>query len=105
MAVIHKLDSPGVARFEISGAITIDSVGTLKTELLGLLDEHRHLQLSLAAVEDLDSSAVQVLLYIQREALRREVVLHWLAFSAAVHEVLHLLNLQTQLAVTAGSAQ
>jgi anti-sigma B factor antagonist len=98
MVVIHKQDDADAACFELSGELTVACAGTLRDELLRLLETHPRLRLDLSHVAELDSSAVQILLWAQREAACRGRTVLLENFAPAVTEVVQLLNLNRVLA-------
>lgn len=98
MVVIHKQDDADTACFELSGELTVACAGTLRDELLELLEVYPRLRLDLSQVAELDSSAVQLLLWAQREAACRGSTLLLESFAPAVTEVVQLLNLNRVLA-------
>ncbi|WXL26786.1 STAS domain-containing protein [Ectopseudomonas mendocina] len=100
MVVIHKRDDADVPTFEISGELTLDCADTLRDQLMALLADNASLRLNLMDVLDFDSSALQVLLHVQREAVCKGVPLQWIGFSLAISQVLQLLNLSDELALT-----
>lgn len=75
------------------GPVTVYEAPQLRQQLLSALQGGRDLELDLAAVEEIDTAGIQLLLLAQREALdagRRCTVL---AASAAVREAVQLLRL------------
>lgn len=81
----------------VQGEFNIYSAAELKDALLGLLNSHKQLDIDLGAVEDFDSSGVQILLMLKREALRQKRSLTFVQHAPSVREVLDLLNLVAEL--------
>ncbi|MBM7059115.1 STAS domain-containing protein [Pseudomonas sp. UL073] len=97
MATINSREEAGRRFFEVVGEFNIYSAAQLKDELVGLLADHQQLDIDLAAVEDFDSTGVQILLLLKREAQRQGKNLAFVQHSASVREVLDLLNLVAEL--------
>lgn len=97
MTVINSREETGRYIFEVAGEFNIYSAAQLKDELLGLLANHTQLEIDLGAVDDFDSSGVQILLLLKREAQRQNRSLAFIQHSPAVREVLDLLNLVAEL--------
>jgi len=97
VTVINSREETGRYIFEIAGEFNIYSAVQLKDELLGLLGSHKQLEIDLGAVEDFDSTGVQILLLLKREAQRQGRSLTFIQHSPAVREVLDLLNLVAEL--------
>ena len=79
----------------IEGEMTIYRALELKQLLLARLAESSALEVDLAAVTELDSAGVQLLLLAKREARARQRELRLVAHSPQVLEVFELLNLTT----------
>ena len=77
----------------IEGEMTIYRALELKQALLAGLDESDALEVDLAAVTELDTSGVQILLLAKRAAHARQRELRLVAHSPQVLEVFDLLNL------------
>lgn len=73
--------------------MNIYTVATLKEPLFAPITKTRELILDLGRVADMDTSGVQLLLLLHREALRQHVALHITAMSTAVREALSLYGL------------
>lgn len=97
MAVINSREEAGRQVFEVAGEFNIYHAAQLKDELQGLLDSHQQLEIDLGAVADFDSSGVQILLLLKREAQRKGRSLIFSNHAPAVREVLDLLNLVAEL--------
>jgi len=81
----------------LAGELTIYDAAQLKELLLGRLHATPSLDVDLSGVTELDSSGVQVMLLVQREAKACEKTLQWLKHSPPVSQVLGLLNLESVL--------
>lgn len=81
----------------LAGELTIYDAAEFKTLLLDRLHANPKLDIDLAGVTELDCSAVQVMLVVQREAHMIEKPLQWLRHSQAVNQVLSILNLGSVL--------
>ena len=77
----------------LEGAITIYNAQELKERLLTAVQTGPELHLDLALVTELDSSGVQLLYLVKREATRTGHALRIVAHSDAVRKVLDLCNL------------
>jgi len=81
------------AALRIDGELTIYRATELKQSLLAALDQTQELEVDLAAVTELDTAGVQILMLLKRQALATERKLHLVAHSPPVLEVFELLNL------------
>ncbi len=79
--------------------MTIYHAAEIRATLLAALQQGGALEVDLAAVAELDSSGVQLMLAAQRQAGAAGVALRWRGHSAAVLEVLALLGLGARLGV------
>lgn len=77
----------------IEGELNIYRAEELKRALLASLEQTPILEVNLAAVTELDSAGVQLLMLAKESAKARDRELHLVAHSAAVAEVFELLNL------------
>ena len=82
-----------VSRLRIEGEMTIYRALELKQLLLARPEESVAFEVDLAAVTELDSSGVQLLLLAKKEAQARQQELRLVAHSPQVLEVFALLNL------------
>ncbi|MEC5385927.1 STAS domain-containing protein [Uliginosibacterium sp. H3] len=87
--------TPG--QIAVEGDLTIYDAARMKDELLARLHANSKLAVDLSGVTELDTSGVQLLLLLQREAGEANKPLQWGKHSAAVSEVLTLLNLGSTL--------
>ena len=78
---------------QIEQEMNIYTAATLKDPLLEPLAQSRELLLDLSAVFEMDTSGVQLLLLLHREAIRRQVVLRITEVSVVVREALALYGL------------
>jgi anti-anti-sigma factor len=97
MSEIHSREEAGRFIAAVQGEFNIYSAAQLKDELLGVLDSHQQLDIDLGGVEDFDSSGVQILLMLKREAQRQGRSLTLTQHAPSVREVLDLLNLVAEL--------
>ncbi len=81
----------------LEGDLTIYDAARMKDELLARLHANSKLKVDLSGITELDSSGVQLLLLMQREASEANKPLQWANHSTAVSEVLTLLNLGSTL--------
>lgn len=81
----------------VHGEMNIYSASQVREELLHNLACHAQIDVDLASVADFDSSGVQILLVLRREAERAGKDLAFVQHSQAVREVLDLLNLVGEL--------
>ena len=81
------------AALRIDGEMTIYRATELKQDLLVALDKTKELEIDLAAVTELDTAGVQILMLLKRQAMATECKLHLVAHSPPVLEVFELLNL------------
>ena len=81
----------------VHGEMNIYSASQVREELLHNLACHAQVDVDLASVADFDSSGVQILLMLKREALRQGRSLTFVQHSSSVCEVLDLLNLVAEL--------
>ncbi|EJN34237.1 anti-anti-sigma regulatory factor (antagonist of anti-sigma factor) [Pseudomonas sp. GM78] len=97
MATISHFERAGKHGLSLVGELNIYSAATLRQELLQALEPHSQLLIDLAGIEDFDTAGVQLLLVLEREAVRQEKVVNFVRHSAVVWEVLELLNLVAEL--------
>ena len=105
MAIVITPSTDG-AQIRIDGELTIYTAAESKELLMDALNVHASFDVNLEAVEEIDTSGLQLLLLMQREAktLNKPFVLSGL--SPAMQDVIGLLNLvdlaPTQDAAPAG---
>ena len=97
MSEIHSHEEAGRFIASVQGEFNIYHAAQLQDELLGLLATHQQLDIDLGGVQEFDSSGVQILLMLKREALRQGRCLTFVQHSSSVCEVLDLLNLVAEL--------
>ncbi|MCY1374382.1 anti-anti-sigma factor [compost metagenome] len=97
MARICYLNEVEPTQLALQGELNIYHAARLKDELLEALAAQPELEVDLGEVEDCDSSGVQLLLLLKREARRRGKRLALINHSACVTEVIDLLNLASEL--------
>lgn len=83
--------APG--RVQLQGSLDIYAAAELHAQLLQWLAAHPRLELDLSAVDDIDSSGVQLLMAAKRHARTQGRSLHLVAHSAAVLRTLELCQL------------
>ena len=81
------------AQIRIDGEFNIYIAAESRDTLLAALQEHPNFVLDIAAIEEIDTSGIQLLLMIQREAKRLNKTLSISEPSPSVLEVITLLNL------------
>jgi ABC-type transporter Mla MlaB component len=81
----------------LTGELTIYEAAGLKTLLLDRLNANKSLEIDLSGVTELDTTGVQLMLLLQREAAAASKPLQWVKHSQAVSQVLALLNLGSAL--------
>lgn len=83
----------GETVIRIEGELTIYNVIELKMQLLSRLEKPGDIELDLAKVSEIDSSAVQVFILAKREAAQRSCTLRLVNHSPAVVDIFELYNL------------
>ncbi len=78
---------------QVSGSLTIDTVPSLVDELGKVITEGAN-RVDLAGVEDVDSSAVALLLEWQRQAAARGAMLNWSGLPDAILNLASLYGVQ-----------
>lgn len=97
MADIQTREEAGRQLAAVLGELNIYAAAAARDELAALLELLMPLELDLGAVSDFDSSGVQLLLMLKREAQRLGCQLSFVNHSPSVREVLDLLNLVAEL--------
>ena len=82
----------GEPSLTLEGELTIYEVTEAKAQLSAALDQSACLQLNLSGLEDVDTSGIQLLVWLKQEARRRSRTLALCAHSPAVVEVFDLLQ-------------
>ena len=77
----------------IDGELTIYTASKRKPELLAFLESDSELELNLAGVDEIDTSGLQLLILIKREAAQNGKTLNFVMHSNAVLETLELTKL------------
>jgi anti-anti-sigma factor len=80
-------------QIRIEGEFNIYTAADSRQQLLDALTEHAAFTVELDAIEEIDTTGVQLLLWMQREAKRLNKPLNLTGASPAVQEVITLLNL------------
>ena len=88
---MKKAVVPG--RLEIKGELNIFSAAELRLQLLEALATSTELEVDLAQVSEIDSAGLQLMLAAKREAVARNLTLHFTGHSPAVFDALELCKL------------
>lgn len=93
--------APAAAVFQLtlSGEQTIYQAAELHQQLHAALTGHAAIELDLSCVGELDCAIAQVLLWLRRESLRKDVALRFIAPSPASLDFIRLVGLQGQLSL------
>jgi anti-sigma B factor antagonist len=75
--------------------MTIYTAAQLKEDLLGKFNQSQGLEIDLSQVQEMDSSGVQILMMLKREAEEKGKPLHLVNHSQPVVEIFELLDLAT----------
>lgn len=92
------------AQICIDGEFNIYTAADSRQILVDALAEHAAFELNLSEVEEIDTSGVQLLLLLQREAKAHNKALTIAGISPAIQEVITLLNLTELGALAAAGA-
>lgn len=92
MFEIEPATHEGAPALRLVGELTIYAVAEARDRLSAALDQQPVLHLNLAAVEELDTAGVQLLVWLKQEARRRGRALALATHSPAVLEVFDLLK-------------
>tara|TARA_R110002167_G_scaffold23597_7_gene83768 strand:- start:7557 stop:7877 length:321 start_codon:yes stop_codon:yes gene_type:complete len=84
-----------LCRMTLSGELSIYSAAEAKDRLLGALNGCRQMEINLSDIEEIDTSGIQLLVLLKREAKASDKVLTLVSHSAATLEVLELLRLES----------
>ena len=93
------------AQIRIEDELTIYTAADSKQQLMDVLAAHPAFVVELSAVSEIDTSGVQLLLMVQREAQRLGKTLTLSGASPAVQEVIGLLNLSELSAAQTASEE
>jgi anti-anti-sigma factor len=85
----------GVCLLDVSADMTIYSAVNNLSEIKEYYSQFNHIEIDLSAVEEIDSSGIQILLSLKQKAQidRKQVVLS--EISAPVAEIMDLLNIRS----------
>lgn len=83
----------GVCRIEIEGEMNIHNAADIQLQLARQLDQCSEMEIDLSKVSELDSSGLQLLVLVKREAMQINKVLRLVCHSPAVIGVLDTLNI------------
>lgn len=78
---------------EVDGELTIYSAAESKTHFLKALSLGAKIEVDLAAVTEIDTAGLQLMLMLKRESQQRGKTLAFTHHSAVVREMIELLNL------------
>jgi anti-anti-sigma factor len=90
---IHSERHEACLRLHPAGEMTIYSAAELKPALLQALDQSEEIEIDLADISEIDTSGVQLLMLMKREAAAAGKALKLAGHSPAVLEVFELLGL------------
>lgn len=90
---IHSERHESCLRLHPEGEMTIYHTADLKPALLDALAQNQEIELDLSSVSELDTSGVQLLMLVKREAAAAGKALKLTGHSPAVLEVFELLGL------------
>jgi anti-sigma B factor antagonist len=93
MFEIHQAKLNGQPVIKLQGDLNIYAVGTARRELLAKLEKHSGFSLDLSGIDEIDTAGIQLLFWLKEELHRTGHELPLVRHSAAVVEVLDLLNL------------
>jgi anti-sigma B factor antagonist len=85
--------APAAFRLAIDGELTIYRAAELKPVLLSAVEAHPSVEIDLAAVSEIDTAGVQLLMLAKRSAHARQAELRLAAHSPAVVDAFELLDL------------
>ncbi|SMC18135.1 anti-anti-sigma factor [Andreprevotia lacus DSM 23236] len=95
---ISEQTRDGHLLLQLEGGLTIFQAAELKDELLQALAHAEHrIELNLAAVEEIDSAGVQLLLALKHEAASQQKTVNYSHHSPPVLAAIDLLNLAATL--------
>lgn len=87
----------GVLTVQLHAELGIAGAAVLKENLQGLLSDVQPLEINAAAVERVDTAAVQLLLAFAQEVRRRKRSLRWVGVSAPLYQTAEVLGLARSL--------
>jgi anti-anti-sigma factor len=92
---MHNFTATETARgaLKLSGEMTILDAAQIKSALLQSLGGAEKLDIDLSGITEVDTTGVQLMLMLQREARRHDKAVSWSGHSPTVTRVLDLLNL------------
>ena len=93
MNIKSEFNSRGNCHAFLSGEFSIYHAAEIKPKLLDALDRSTEMELHLAEVSEIDSAGLQILLLLEKEALRTGKQLRLTAHSVAVVEIIQLFDL------------
>jgi anti-sigma B factor antagonist len=93
MAIEVKQQNKGVAHVAVNDEMSIYTAQEQKNVMSELLKINKELHIDLSGVCEIDSAGLQLLLFLKREAVERDIKLSLVQHSQAVVEVIELLDL------------
>ena len=102
---IHPTLHDGAPALKLEGELTIYAAGEARREIAPHQASHPRLVLDLGGIEEIDSSGVQLLHWLKREAERRSQALVLVNPSEAALELFELLRVEADLGEPAPSGK
>lgn len=93
LSIKVKQQDNQLTQLSIDNEMTIYTALELKQPLADYLKTNKDIQIDLSGVTEIDCAGLQLLLFLKREAIERQIKLTLVQHSQAVVEVLELLNL------------
>lgn len=90
---IEKQINNGTCTLKISGEVKIYDVASFKDQIFENFDSYSALNLDLSATEDMDTSGLQLLMLVRKEAQTRNISFRVVASSDPADKLLKLFNL------------
>lgn len=96
--LIQNKDRP--ENYRISGEMTIYDAVFLRNELISILTNNNELEIDLSDVTEVDTTGLQIMYALQKEAKILSKKIHWTNHSEAILNTINLLNLGSSLGET-----
>jgi anti-sigma B factor antagonist len=90
---IKQVQQDNERQVQLEGNLTIYDAQMVKENLLAALSDTQYLEIELSAISEIDSSGLQVLLLINREASEHEIMLKLVRPSEVIISLLRLYGL------------
>ena len=87
----------GICKLAIEGDMTIYTAEELHSGLMGIVGDYKDFDISLAGVEDIDTTGVQILLALKRRAESESTMLSLKEPSDSIQEIANLFNVADRL--------